>query len=73
MDWKLLFADNMTVYRKYRRRIRTSIADQWLRIHAFTAGGTGSIPGWGTKILSAMQNGQKKKKRIHRQTVRINK
>ena len=23
---------------------------QWLRLHAFTAGGTGSIPGQGTKI-----------------------
>ena len=23
---------------------------QWLRLHASTVGGTGSIPGWGTKI-----------------------
>ena len=62
----------MVVYRKYRRRIRTSIAVQWLRVHASTAAGAGSIPGWGTKILCAMQNGQKNKKRIYRQTVRIN-
>lgn len=62
MDWKLLFADNMIAYIKYRRRIRTSIAVQWLRIHAFTTGGTGSTPGWGTKILCAVQNGQKNKK-----------
>ena len=27
------------------------------------AGGMGSIPGWGTKILQAMQRGQKKKKK----------
>ena len=52
----------MVVYRKYRRRIRTSIAVQWLRVHASTAGGAGSIPGWGTKILCAVQNGQKKNK-----------
>ena len=28
-----------------------SLALQWLGLHASTAGGTGSIPGWGTKIL----------------------
>ena len=28
----------------------TSLAVQWLRRCASTAGGTGSIPGWGTKI-----------------------
>ena len=34
---------------------------QWLRLRASTAGGTGSIPGWGTKILHAARCGQKKK------------
>ena len=29
----------------------TSLAVQWLELHASTAGGTGLIPGWGTKIL----------------------
>ena len=38
---------------------RTSLAVQWLRIHTSTAGATGLIPGWGTKILHA----KKKKKR----------
>ena len=28
---------------------------RWLRLHVFTAGGLGSFPGWGTKILYAMQ------------------
>ena len=28
----------------------TSLAVQWLRLHASTAGGMGSIPGLGTKI-----------------------
>ena len=40
----------------------TSLAVQCLRLSASTAGGTGLIPGWGTKILHALQRGQKKKK-----------
>ena len=36
---------------------------QWLRLCASTAGGTGSIPGRGTKIPHAVQRGQKKKKK----------
>ena len=35
---------------------------QWLGLRAFTAEGTGSILGWGTKISQAAQCGQKKKK-----------
>ena len=27
----------------------TSLKVYWLRLHASTAGGTGSIPGWGTR------------------------
>ena len=42
--------------------IREFQAVQWLRLHASTAGGTGSIPGWGTKIPQAVQCRQKKKK-----------
>ena len=30
-----------------------SLAVQWLGLSAFTAEGSGSIPGWGTKILQA--------------------
>ena len=33
---------------------------QWLRFHAFTAEGLGSIPGWGTKILQAARGAAKK-------------
>ena len=36
---------------------------QWLRLHASIAGGIGSIPGWGTKILHAAQWPKKKKKK----------
>ena len=35
---------------------------QLLRLHAPNAGGRGSIPGQGTKILFAAQYGQEKKK-----------
>ena len=34
---------------------------QWWRLHTSTAGGIGSVPGWGTKIPHAMQPSQKKK------------
>ena len=40
----------------------TSLAVQWLRLHASTAGGVGSIPGWETKIPHAARCRQKKKK-----------
>ena len=36
---------------------------QWLGHYASTAEGTGSLPGWGTKILHATQCGGKKKKK----------
>ena len=41
----------------------TSLAGQWLRIHASTVGGVGSIPGRGTKILHASWCRQKSKER----------
>ena len=40
----------------------TSLAVQWLRLHASIAGGMGLIPGQGTKIPRAMQCGQEKLK-----------
>ena len=41
----------------------TSLAVQWLRLCASTAGGTGSIPGQRAKILHAVQCGQKNNNR----------
>ena len=38
-----------------------SLVAQWLGLQASTAGGMGSIPGWGTKIPQAPQHRQKKK------------
>ena len=40
----------------------TSLAVQWLGLHASTARGMGSIPGRGTKILHATPRPKKKKK-----------
>ena len=37
-----------------------------LRLHASSAGGTGSISGWGTKVLHAMGCGPKEKKKKER-------
>ena len=42
----------------------TSLAIQWLKLLTTISGGTGSIPGWGTKILHAAQHGQKEKKYV---------
>ena len=39
--------------------VGTSLAVQWLRLHASPAGGTGSIPGQETKIRQAAWCGQK--------------
>ena len=35
----------------------TSLVAQWLRLHAYNAGGTGSISGQGIKIPRAMLHG----------------
>ena len=48
--------------------IGTSLVVQQLRLQASTAGGTGSIPGWGIKILHASQHGQNNKKKKDRKT-----
>ena len=39
-----------------------SLVVQWLGLGASTAGGLGSIPGWGTKISQATQCSPPKKK-----------
>ena len=42
---------------------QNSLAVQWLRLGAFTAVGSGLIPGWETKIPPARQGSHKKKKK----------
>ena len=39
------------------------MAVQWLGLHASTAGGTGSIPGQGTKIPHALWHDQKQNRK----------
>ena len=56
----MMHTDNFPV-RKLSER-GTSLVVQWLRLYASTAGGTGSIPCQGTKILHVACQGQKKKK-----------
>ena len=48
----------------------TSLVVQWLRLRASNAGGAGSIPGQGTKILPAKK--QKKKAWISMNTLEMN-
>ena len=42
---------------------------QWLRLHASTAGGTGSTPGQGTKTLHAAQPTNQTNKKQHNVSV----
>ena len=46
----------------------TSLVVQWLRLRASTLGGTGSIPGRGTKILHDVQGTAKKKTKNKKNT-----
>ena len=48
----------LTLYKEWE----TSLVVQWLRLHASTAGGMGSIPSWGSQIPHATWRGKKKKK-----------
>ena len=41
----------------------TSLAVQWLKLHASNAGGAGSIPDWWTKIPHAVRRSQEIKKK----------
>ena len=52
----------LSVEREGKHTLRTFLAVQWLRLSAPTAGGTGLIPSWGTKILHPMQGEKKKRK-----------
>ena len=47
-----LFVHRKNIERIYTK-IGTSLVVQWLRLCASNAGGTGLIPGWGTKIPHA--------------------
>ena len=42
-----------------KTELGNSLVIQWLGLHASTAGGIGSVPGWGTKIPHALWHSQK--------------
>ena len=42
-----------------KNQVGTSLGVHWLRLHAFIAGSSDSIPDWGTKIPYAMWHDQK--------------
>ena len=46
--------------------MRNSLEVQWLALLTSTAGGTGSIPGQGSKIQKPERYSQKKKKKNHK-------
>ena len=58
----LIYNQEYKVLRKIdkNRLLGNSLAVQWLGLHAPTAGGTGSIPSWGTKSPHATEHSQKK-------------
>ena len=48
--------------KKKKKELGNSLVVQWLGLHASTAGGIGSIPGWETNNLHATRHGKKRKK-----------
>ena len=50
--------------KEWKKRVFPS--DPGVRLHASTAGGTGLIPGWGTKTPHATWHGQEKLKRMEK-------
>ena len=48
-----------------------SLAVQWLRLHAFTAEGLSSSPHPRSKILQAVWGEAKKKKKTHKQKIKL--
>ena len=52
----------MKMKKHFKITVETSLAVQWLRLHALSAGGMGFDPWLGTKIPQAAQCSQKYKK-----------
>lgn len=53
----------LSTHQKHPQFPETSKAAQWLRLHISTAGGSGSIPSWCTKIPQAVWLGSKEKRK----------
>ena len=63
LSWSDLGAWTALTLLSLRRELETSLAVQWLRLRASTAGGTDSIPGQGTKIPTCHMARPKKLKK----------
>ena len=57
----ILYFSNKIKFKK-TRILGTFLVVQWLKLHASTAGGMGSIPGHGTRNPNDAQCGQRNKK-----------
>ena len=68
---KKLSVKNLIISYKQNHMWGTSLMVQCLRLHALGAGSTYSIPGWGTKILQAIQLDQKTKNKLPKHTWNI--
>lgn len=62
VEWSKWYLISLTLMQK-NTRSRTALVVQWLKLHAFNAGSTGSIPDWGTEI-SHMPCGKKKNRNM---------
>ena len=62
-SWICILKDDQTKENYCIPGLHWTLAVQWLRLRASCAGGTGLIPGQGTKIPHAMQQKKKKKKK----------
>ena len=61
----------MALPESVQRAMRNSLAVQWLGLHAFIAGGTGSIPGRRIKIPQAMWPAKKTPKNRQKKRVLV--
>ena len=59
VKWCSYYGKQYGNFYKIKNRTGNSLAVQWLGFQASTAGGRGSIPGRGTKILNVTWRGQK--------------
>ena len=65
MNWKVIPMNSHKTEHKEKKRLKitwkgTSLAVQWLRLHASTAGGTGRILGWGSSACPTVWPKKKK-------------
>ena len=51
-EWIGLRIQVKKLHASFKGTVRISLVAQLLRLHAFSAGGTGSIPGWGRSCMS---------------------